>query len=160
MSTPYILNSIIWILLICIRNKKCYVNIGHWIDKLWEVFCTYTVNVRWACWWRRRHVHVKHMAACVRLYRADTHSESLLAVIQLGGVKLGICGRLTLGTVRFGTLGIWRLTVGRVLVIVLWRKENKEKESQRQEIQSWCKWATKKKKRKGKSWGWVAEVTL
>lgn len=59
---------------------------------------------------------------CPRQDKADTHSESQLAVIQLGGEKLGICGRLTLGTVRFGTLGFWRLTLGRVLVILLWRK--------------------------------------
>lgn len=46
-------------------------------------------------------------------------------------VKLGICigGRLT-DTGRFGTLGIWRftfgrLTLGRLLVKLLWKGKNK-----------------------------------
>lgn len=65
----------------------------------------------------RCHIHAKD--ECMSLdVQADTHSESLV-VLQLGGEKLGICGRLTLGTVRFGTLGIWRLTLGRVLVLLL-----------------------------------------
>lgn len=44
-----------------------------------------------------------------------THSASDMAVIQLGVEKRGICtgGRLT-DTGRFGTLGIWRFTIGRL----------------------------------------------
>lgn len=70
----------------------------------------------------RCHIHAKDMCAHLRMHKADTHSVSSLDVIQLGGEKLGICGRLTLDTVRFGTLGIWRLTLGRVLVILLRRE--------------------------------------
>lgn len=52
------------------------------------------------------------MCASLRQYKEDTHSESQLTVIQLGGEKLGICGRLTLG---------------RVLVILLWRETVQQK---------------------------------
>lgn len=43
---------------------------------------------------------------CADNEASSTHSESSFEVIQLGGEKLGICIRLTLGTDIFGTLGI------------------------------------------------------
>lgn len=75
----------------------------------------------------RCHVLAKSVCACPRRHKAGTHSESELAVIQSGAEKLGICGRLTLCTVRFGTLGIWRLTLGRLLVILLWTETEQQK---------------------------------
>lgn len=100
----------------------------------------------------RSHVHAKDIWACLRLHKAGTHSE--LAAIQLGAEKLGICGRLTLGTVRFGTLGIWRLTLGRVLVILLWRERDQQKTENRD---CSCKLVVKinKLKKSLVSWTWT-----
>lgn len=66
--------------------------------------------------------HASHMQACLGQSDADTHSVSLLDAIQCGGERLGIGMRLTLGTFRFGAFSIWRLTLGRVPVIPLWRE--------------------------------------
>lgn len=77
------------------------------------------------------YVRAKAVHACIKIqHRFSTHSVSDKPGIQLGVVKLGICigGRLT-DTGRFGTLGICRftfgrLTLGRLLVKLLWKGKN------------------------------------
>jgi len=45
--------------------------------------------------------------------------------------KLGICGILTLDTDRSGALGIWRLTLGRLLAMLLWRGNTESMEDRK-----------------------------
>lgn len=80
------------------------------------------------------YVHAKATHAYIRLkYRFSTHSVSDKPGIQLGVEKLSICigGRLT-DNGRFGTLGICRftfgrLTLGRLLVKLLWKRKKKNR---------------------------------
>jgi len=69
----------------------------------------------------------------MHVLESSTHSVSDKPGIQLGVEKLGICiGRRLTDTGRFGTLGICRftfgrLTQGRLLVKLLWKRKKRNR---------------------------------